>query len=178
MTGRDMVETVSIGAVTGAHGVRGQFKVKPFTTMPKDIASYGPVYVGQLTLTLSIKGQTSNGLVIVAAREISDRDAAAALRGQELTVARSALPEVADDEIYHADLLGMEVSAPNGEIFGSVLAIHDFGAGEIVEVKPVSGPSIMLPFDSGHVVEIDVETARIVLTPPQGLLDPSDEKRG
>ena len=93
-------------------------------------------------------------------------------------MARSVLPEVADDEIYHADLLGMEVSAPNGEIFGSVLAIHDFGAGEIVEVKPVSGPSIMLPFDSGHVVEIDVETARIVLTPPQGLLDPSDEKRG
>ena len=178
MTGRDMVETVSIGAVTGAHGVRGQFKVKPFTTMPKDIASYGSVCVGQLTLTLSIKGQTSNGLVIVVAREISDRDAAAALRGQEVTVARSALPEVADDEIYHADLLGMEVSAPNGEIFGSVLAIHDFGAGEIVEVKPVSGPSIMLPFDSGHVVEIDVETARIVLTPPQGLLDLSDEKRG
>ena len=178
MTGRDMAETVSIGAVTGAHGVRGQFKVKPFTTMPKDIASYGPVRAGQLTLTLSIKGQTSNGLVIVAAREITDRDAAAALRGQELTVARTALPAVAEDEVYHADLLGMAVFGPDGESLGKVLAIHDFGAGEIVEVTPASGPSVMLPFDSGHLVEIDVETRRIVLAPPPGLLDPPDEKRG
>ena len=178
MMGHDMAETVSIGAVTGAHGVRGQFKVKPFTTAPKDIASYGPVHAGQLTLTLSIKGQTSNGLVIVSAREIVDRDAAAALRGQELTVARAALPATAADEIYHADLLGMEVATPDGTIFGRALAIHDFGAGEIVEVKPTSGQSIMLPFDSGHVIEIDIDNGRIVLTPPPGLLDPPDEKRG
>ena len=178
MTGRDMAETVSIGAVTGPHGVKGQFKVKPFTTVPKDIASYGPVQAGKLSLTLVVKGQTSNGLVIVAAREVTDRDAAASLRGQELTVLREALPSVDDDEVYHADLLGMAVYEADGDLLGSVLALHDFGAGEIVEVKPKSGPSLMLPFDPNHVVEIDLETGRIALTLPPGLLDPPDEKRG
>ncbi|MCH2555207.1 MAG: 16S rRNA processing protein RimM, partial [SAR116 cluster bacterium] len=80
------------GAVAGAHGGRGQFKVKPFTEAPRDIASYGPVLAGDRQLTLVVKGLTSNGMVIVAAADITARDAAQALRGAELTVARGSLP--------------------------------------------------------------------------------------
>ena len=84
-------DRLAIGAVAGAHGVRGQFKVKPFTEAPRDIASYGPVLAGDRQLTLVVKGVASNGMVIVAAAEITDRDAAQALRGTELTVARGSL---------------------------------------------------------------------------------------
>ena len=83
-----ITDRLAIGAVAGAHGVRGQFKVKPFTEASRDIASYGPVLAGDRQLTLVVKGVASNGMVIVAAAEITDRDAAQALRGTELTGAR------------------------------------------------------------------------------------------
>ena len=84
---------LAIGAVAGAHGVKGQFKVKPFTAAPRDIATYGPVWAGDRQLTLSVMGMTANGMVIVGAAEIGDRDSAAALRGTELQVDRAAFPD-------------------------------------------------------------------------------------
>lgn len=169
---------VAIGAVTGAHGVKGQFKVKPFTESPRDIAAYGPVQAGNRSLTLSVRGVTSNGLVIAAAAEITDRDSAAALRGTRLEVDRSALPEAGTDEIYHTDLIGMSVETVDGEQLGRIAALHDFGAGEIAEVRPPRGPTVMLPFDAAFVPEIDLEARRVVVAPPEGLLDPPDQDRG
>ena len=169
---------VAIGAVTGAHGVKGQFKVKPFTESPRDIAAYGPVQAGDRSLTLSVRGVTSNGLVIAAAAEITDRDSAAALRGTRLEVDRSALPEAGTDEIYHTDLIGMSVETVDGEQLGRIAALHDFGAGEIAEVRPPRGPTVMLPFDAAFVPEIDLEAQRVVVAPPEGLLDPPDQDRG
>ena len=169
---------VAIGAVTGAHGVKGQFKVKPFTESPRDIASYGPVQAGDRSLTLSVRGVTSNGLVIAAAAEITDRDSAAALRGTRLEVDRSALPEAGTDEIYHTDLIGMSVETIDGEQLGRIVALHDFGAGEIAEVRPPRGPTVMLPFDAAFVPELDLEARRVVVAPPEGLLDPPDQDRG
>ena len=169
---------VAIGAVTGAHGVKGQFKVKPFTESPRDIAAYGPVQAGDRSLTLSVRGVTSNGLVIAAAAEITDRDSAAALRGTRLEVDRSALPEAGTDEIYHTDLIGMSVESVDGEQLGRIAALHDFGAGEIAEVRPPRGPTVMLPFDAAFVPEIDLGARRVVVAPPEGLLDPPDQDRG
>lgn len=160
-----------IGAVASAHGVRGQFKVKPFTAAARDIAAYGPVWAGDRQLTLTIHGTTANGLVIVAAAEVTDRDAAQALRGTSLEVDRDALPEVADDEIYHADLIGMTAQTPDGTELGTVVALHDFGAGEIAEVKPAGRPSLMLPFNPAFVPQIDIEAGRVILDPPDGLLE-------
>ena len=168
---------VAIGAVTGAHGVKGLFKVKPFTDSPRDIAAYGPVQAGDRSLTLSVHGVTSNGLVIAAASEITDRDGAAALRGTRLEVDRSALPETEADEIYHTDLIGMSVETVDGERLGRIAALHDFGAGEIVEVRPPRGPTVMLPFDATFVPNIDLETRRVTVAPPDGLLDPPDPDR-
>ena len=168
-------ERLAIGAIAGAHGVRGQFKVKPFTAAPRDIASYGPVLAGQRQLTLAVKGVTANGLVIVAAAEITDREAAQALRGTELTVARDKLPAAEGDEIYHADLIGMAVETPDGEPLGRLVALHDFGAGEIAEVKPAKGASVMLPFAPDFVPEIDLDGGRVVIDPPDGLLEMAAE---
>ena len=164
-------DQLAIGAVAGAHGVRGQFKVKPFTAAPRDIAAYGPVMAGARQLTLSVKGVTAHGLVIVAAAEISDREAAQALRGTELTVARDRLPAAAGDEVYHADLIGLAAETPEGQNLGRIVALHDFGAGEIAEVKPVSGATVMLPFGPEFVPEIDLDGGRVVIDPPEGLLE-------
>ena len=164
-----------IGAVASAHGVRGQFKVKPFTSAPRDIAAYGPVWAGDRQLTLTVRGMTANGLVIVSAPEVVDRDAAQALRGTPLEVDRAALPDAGDDEVYHADLIGMTAETPEGEILGRLVALHDFGAGEIAEVKPAKGASLMLPFDPAFVPEIDVAAGRVVMDPPDGLLEPEDK---
>ena len=164
-----------VGAVASAYGVRGQFKVKPFTSAPRDIAAYGPVWVGDRQLTLTVCRMTANGLVIVSAPEVTDRDAAQALRGTALEVDRAALPDAGDDEVYHADLIGMTAETPDGTMLGRLAALHDFGAGEIAEVKPAKGPSLMLPFDPAFVPQIDVEAGKVVLDPPDGLLEPEDK---
>ena len=166
---------LSIGAVASAHGVRGQFKVKPFTAMPRDIASYGPVWVGDRQLTLVIRGMTANGLVIVAADGISSREAAEALRGNELLVDRTALPDVGEDEVYHADLIGLAAVTAGGEMIGAVTGLHDFGAGELIEICPPKGPTVMLPFEGDYITNIDFDGGRIVLNPPDGFLE-TDER--
>ena len=163
------------GAVAGAHGVRGQFKVKPFTAAPRDIAAYGPVWAGERQLTLSIMGMTAAGMVIVKATGITDRDSAAALRGTTLEVDRTAFPDADGDEIYHADLIGIAVETVGGETLGRLVALHDFGAGEIAEVKPAKGPTLLLPFDVAFVPDIDLAAGRVVVDPPDGFLDRSGE---
>jgi 16S rRNA processing protein RimM len=166
---------LAIGAVAGAHGVKGQFKVKPFTAAPRDIAAYGPVWAGDRQLNLSIMGMTAAGMVIVRAAEITDRDSAAALRGTELEVERTAFPEADSDEIYHADLIGLAVETVDGETLGTLVALHDFGAGEIAEVRPAEGPTLMVPFDADFVPDIDLAARRVVVAPPDGLLDPAGD---
>lgn len=165
---------LSIGAIASAHGVKGQFKVKTFTANPRDIATYGPVYIGGRQIGLVIRGTTANGMVIVAADEVTSREEAEALRGQTLEVDRNALPESDDDEVYHADLIGVQAETEDGTALGRIIAIHDFGGGEIVEVKPASGPTLMLPFAANFVVTIDLEARRAILAPPDGLLDDAD----
>ena len=167
---------LAIGAVAGAHGVKGQFKVKPFTAAPRDIVTYGPVWAGDRQLTLSVMGMTAAGMVIVKAAEISDRDSAAALRGTTLEVDRESLPETDAGEIYHADLIGVSVETPAGDRLGQLVALHDFGAGEIAEVKPSSGPTLMLPFDPAFVPDIDLVARRVVVAPPAGLLELSHDE--
>ena len=158
---------LSIGAVASAHGVRGQFKVKPFTAAPRDIAAYGPVWAGDRQLTLQIKGMTANGLVIVAAEGVSSRDAAQALRGTALQLDRSALPDAGSDEVYHADLLGMAVLDTGGTKLGSVKAVLNHGAGDLLEVNTGQGV-VLLPFSLAVVPTVDLAGRRIVVDPPDG----------
>ena len=117
-----------------------------------------------------MKGGASNGTVIVAAVEITDREAAQALSGTELTVARGSLPAPEGNEVYHADLIGLAAETPDGAPLGRLVALHDFGAGEIAEVKPEKGPSVMLPFGPDYVPHIDLEGG----CPSQSILGPQN----
>ncbi|MBT6414862.1 ribosome maturation factor RimM, partial [Candidatus Puniceispirillum sp.] len=102
---------------------------------------------------------------------IESRDASDGLLGQHLYVDRAALPDLADDEIYHADLLGLDAVLADGSLLGRIDAIHDFGAGNVVEIIPPYGASMMLPFAGDAVVAIELDQHRVVLAPPDGLLD-------
>jgi len=165
-----MVDRVCLGAVTGAHGVRGLVKIKPFTENPDDVAAYGPVEDerGTRRFTLSVSGHAKDQ-VIVRVDGVTDRDGADALRGTRLYVSRAALPEPEDGAFYHADLIGLAVVSVAGEALGKVTAVYDFGAGDLIEYSGEDGRPRMLPFTEAAVPEVDIAGGRLVVDPPEGL---------
>ena len=167
-----MSARVCLGAITGPHGVRGLVKVKTFTEVPEDIAAYGPVEdeTGTRRFTLRITG-AAKGQVIVAMDGVGDRNAAEALKGQRLYVERAALPEPDDGSFYHADLIGMDVVALDGTALGTVSALYDFGAGDLLEFRAADGKARMLPFTEEVVPTVDLEARRMVVDPPEGALE-------
>ena len=165
-------DQLAVGAIAGPHGVRGQFKVKLFAETPEALEQYGALHIDDdRALKLSVKLVNSKGLVIVSAVGVTSREAAEALRGMLLSTPRASLPDPAEDELYHADLLGATVFHEDGTNLGEGLALYNFGAGEIIEVKPASGTSVMLPFAGKSVVSVDIPNRRVVLAPPAGFLD-------
>lgn len=158
---------ICVGVITGAHGVRGLVRVKSFTEAPKDIAAYGPLgdAQGKRQFDLEITGSAKGGLVARIAG-IDDRDAAEALRGVELHVARAALPPPAEDEFYHADLIGLPAFRTDGQAYGVVRALHDFGAGDVIEIVLDGGGVAVLPFTRAVAPVVDLAAGRIVIDPP------------
>ena len=107
---------------------------------------------------------------------VDTRDAAAALNGVELSVPRARLPQPEPDEFYHADLIGLTVTLTDGTPVGTVVAVHDFGAGDLVEIAPATGASFLLPFTRATVPEIDLAGGSLVIDPPDGLLPTQEDE--
>jgi 16S rRNA processing protein RimM len=177
-------DRVCVGVIAGAHGVRGDVRVRSFTAVPEDIAGLGPLSDegGERQFRLRLVGRTKDAL---RARidGVADRTAAEALKGTRLYVARAVLPEPAEDEFYHADLIGLRVELEDGSEIGRVKAVHDFGAGDVIEVTPLERGSdwarAMLPFTAEAVPVVDLEGGRIVVAPPPGLFaGGEDEEKG
>ena len=151
---------VCVGAIAGAFGVGGEARIKSFCAEPRAIADYGPLVTedgGRFTLriTREVKGGFAARLSGVATRE-----AAEALRGTRLYAPRDRLPALAEDEFYHADLIGLEVVDTGGAVLGRVRAIHDFGAGDVIEVA--GEHDLMLPFTRAAVPTVDLAARRLV----------------
>jgi len=163
---------VCVGLITGAHGVRGLVKVKPFTDDPAAVAAYGPLtdQSGRRRFALELLS-FGKGQWLARVDGVSDRTAAEALRGTRLYVDRQALPEPDEDEFYHADLIGLRAELTDGATLGRVRAVHDFGAGDVVEIDRPGGGSVMVPFTRAVVPIVDIAGGRIVVDPPVGLLD-------
>jgi 16S rRNA processing protein RimM len=146
-------------------------KLQSFTADPLDIASYGPLDASN-GLRLTIKSVKPYKNTLLARIDgVEDRNGAEALRGVELMIDRDRLPEADDDEIYHADLIGLSAHDTAGHLVGTVVAVLDFGAGELLELKPADGKTILVPFNVETVPEIDLDAGRLVIDPPEGLLD-------
>jgi 16S rRNA processing protein RimM len=167
-------ERVCVGAVVGAHGVKGGLRVKSFTADPLDLGTYGPVSdeEGERSFVIrSLVPGAKPGVVLVKFEGVKGRDAAEALQGRRLYVSRSALPELEEEAYYHADLVGLQVELSSGEVFGKVIAVHDFGAGDVLEIEPLSGSSVMLPFTKAVVPTVELEKGRMIVELPDGWLD-------
>lgn len=130
---------VLVGAIAGAHGVRGLVKVRSYTAAPADIAAYGPLTdaEGGRRLEIEVLSAASGGggALICRIPGVADRNAAEALKGLRLYAERSAFPEAAEDEFYQADLIGLPVELPDGSAFGRVVAVQNYGAGDILEIE-------------------------------------------
>jgi 16S rRNA processing protein RimM len=163
---------VCVGIVAGAHGVRGAVRIKSFTADPKDVAGYGPLddESGRQRFTLRLVG-AHKGVLIGWLSGVVDRDQAAGLRGLRLYLARAALPPTNDEEYYHVDLIGLDAVLADGTPLGEVKAVHDFGAGDTLEIVRPEGPPAMVPFTRAVVPIVDLEAGRLVIDPPPGLLD-------
>lgn len=138
---------VTLAVVIGAHGVTGEVRLKIFA---EDFGTYRSFNNGALTLKAVREG--ANGAIARFA-EITDRNAAEAMRGTELTVPRSALPPLGDGEYYHVDLLGLSVVSETGETLGRVVLIENFGAGDVLEIERVDGKRFMVPMTPAAVPE-------------------------
>ena len=163
-----------VGVITAPHGVRGQVRVKSFTAVPDDIAAYAPVTDkdGRREFRLSLVGQ-AKGVLLARIDGVSTREAAEALRGTELFVDRDILPATEDDdEFYYADLIGLPAVLKNGDAYGTVKALHDFGAGDMIEISVADSGDILLPFTKAIVPEVDLEAGRIIVEPPAMVGDP------
>jgi 16S rRNA processing protein RimM len=163
---------ICIGVITGAQGVRGAVRIKSFTALPEDVAAYGPVAdeTGQRIFALHPVGR-AKGVVIATISGVVDRDAAERLKGVRLYVARDKLPAPGEEEYYHADLIGLAAVLRDGTLLGRVRAVHEYGAGDSLEVARESGGTVIVPFTRAAVPEVDLAAGRLVIDPPDGLLD-------
>ena len=168
----DTTKRVCLGVVTGAHGVQGAVRIKSFTEAPEDIARYGSLTddTGARSFDLHLVG-AAKGVVIARFAGIDDRNQAEALRGLRLYLPRAALPATTAEEYYHADLIGLEAVLGDGTPVGRVRAIHDFGAGDTLELARPGAPPLMVPFTRAVVPVVEPAAGRLVLDPPPGLLD-------
>ena len=165
---------VCLGVISGARGMRGEVRVKSFTEQADNIAAYGRVYdeSGGRSWSIEVTGQ-ARGQVIARLDGVEDRTAAEALRGLRLHVPRAALSELGDDEYYHADLVGLRAELAGGKVLGTVRAVHDFGAGSILEIAAEGESGVMVPFTRAAVPEVDMAAGKVVVDPPAGLLEPA-----
>jgi 16S rRNA processing protein RimM len=170
--GEGLARRVCIGVVTGPHGVRGAVRIKSFTARPEDVVAYGSLgdETGTRQFDLQLIG-SAKGVVIVRLAGVHDRNHAEALRGQRLYLPRAALPPPQDEEFYHADLIGLAAVLADGTELGRVRAIHDFGAGDMLEIERHDAPPAMVPFTRAVVPMVEIAARRLVIDPPAGLLD-------
>ena len=161
-------QTVCVGLIVGAHGVRGTVRVRSYTADPGDLVAYGALSdeAGARRFRVTLTGHVK-GLLLARVDGVDDRDAAEALRGTDLHVARAALPPTEGDEYYHVDLLGLSAVSADGSALGRVSAIHDHGAGPIVEIQPPDGPSTLVPFTRDRVPAVDLAAGRMVVASPE-----------
>ena len=162
----DPSNRICVGAIGGAFGVRGEVRLKSFCAVAEDIATYGPLWTedGRQSFAVRLTRPVNGGL---GARlsGVETREQAEALKGATLWADRGALPALPDDEFYHTDLIGLTVVDTGGAVLGRLRAIHDHGAGDILDVAGPAG-TLLIPFTRAAVPTIDLAAGRIVADPP------------
>ncbi len=163
---------ICVGKIGAAHGIQGEVKLFSFTADPLAVGTYGPLESADGTRAVEIEAlRPAKDCLVARLKGVADRAAAERLRNLELFVPRGRLPQPADnDEFYHADLIGLTVLDTQGAALGEIVAVQNFGAGDLIEVQlPDGGERVMLPFTVAAVPVVDIAGGRVVIDPPQGL---------
>jgi 16S rRNA processing protein RimM len=166
-------DLVCVAAVSGAFGVTGEVKIKPFTETPSGCVSYGPLQDsdGRIVLT-PLSHRVMKDFIALRAEEVKTREDAEALKPTKLYIAREALPEPEEDDFYYSDLVGMEVKSTDGKRVGTVIAVHEFGAGDMLEIEPFldkktkkRAGSFFHPFTKLATPKVDMKQGRLIIVP-------------
>jgi 16S rRNA processing protein RimM len=160
-------ERVLLGVVVAAHGIKGEVKVKTFTESPERLSAYGPLTT-EAGRALEIAALRPNKAdeAVVRFEGVSDRNAAERLKGQSLFVPRSALPETDEREFYLTDLIGLRADDTAGNALGTVKAVHNFGAGDMLEIEFSDGKTDFVAFTDANVPTVDLAGGRVEIIPP------------
>ena len=163
-----MAERVRVARIGAAHGIRGEVRLWPFTQDPMDVASYGPLETEDGARRFIIEAlRPAKDFLVARLAGVSDRDTAETLTNLELFVPRERLPDIEDaDTFYHADLVGLAAVTVEGVTLGIVTAIHNFGAGDIIEIAQTGGEPLLLPFNETTVPKVDLAARQIVVVAP------------
>jgi 16S rRNA processing protein RimM len=162
---------ICVAQIGAAHGLRGGVRVRSFTEDPQAFASYGPLETEDRSMRLEIDSlRPDKDGFVVRFQGVTNRTAAEALRGVNLYVDRDRLPELSENEVYHADLIGLPAYTEAGELYGHVIALHNFGAGDIIEFELEGGDTVMLAFNQATIPQIDLEAGRITVALPEETL--------
>ena len=162
-----------LGEIGAAQGLKGEVRLRSYTAQPADIAAYGPLQdeTGEKVIEIE-RVRVTPKAVIARIKGVATREAAEALTRTKLYLPRARLPKEASGEWYVADLIGLEAVGTDGATLGTVVAVHNFGASDIVEVEPSSGgENLLVAFTDDTVPELDIENGRLTLVPPEDLED-------
>jgi 16S rRNA processing protein RimM len=169
---------VLLGEITGVHGIKGDVLIRAYTATPEGIADYGPLQdeAGKRSLVLRVRRATSKG-VVAHVEGIDDRTAAEALKGTRLYVDRDRLPVPDKDEFYHADLVGLAAMTPSGNPLGTVVAVVNYGASDLLEIAlPGRAATELVPFTSAFVPTVDLSAGILVVDMPTEAEEDIDER--
>ena len=162
-----MPAQVCVARIGAAHGVRGQVKLWTFTEDPFAVTRYGLLSTKDGARQFEVtQAREAKGFLVATLKGVTSRNEAERLNGVELYVAREKLPATDEDEYYHADLIGLAAVTTAGEELGRVTAIHNFGAGDIIEIAPPAGATLMLPFSNAVVPTVDLAGGRVLIELP------------
>lgn len=172
-----MTGDILLGVVVGAQGLAGEVRVKTFTETPERLSAYGALHTpeGQ-TLQIASTRAGKGNILVVRFTGIDDRGTAEALAGAKLLVPRSALPATAQEEFYHADLIGLRAQDSEGRVIGEIRAIHNHGAGDVIEIERGDGGTLLLPFSKEFVPQVDLAGGCIVISEPED--EEAEERHG
>jgi 16S rRNA processing protein RimM len=165
-------ERLLLGEIGAAQGLKGEVRIRSYTQDPAAIARYGALDDGKGGRIEIESVRVTPKVLIARIKDVATREQAEALVHTKLYIERTRLPEREEDEWYHIDLIGLAAIGPDGEPIGTVVGVHNFGAGDLIEIKPISGgATALLPFTRDTVPEVEVEGGRLTLVPPEGLFE-------
>jgi 16S rRNA processing protein RimM len=160
-------QQICVARIGAPHGVRGAVKLWTFTEDPMAVKQYGPLATKDGARKFEVaSAREANGHLVATLKGVATREDAERLNGIELYIPRDKLPATEADEYYHADLIGLAAVNAALEPIGRVIAIHNFGAGDIIEIAPPQGATLLLPFTNAVVPTVDLAAARVVIEIP------------